>query len=170
MFLNCHHCSRIAMLKPMHARWFSACVQCLDAESEYSYNVMVTCVELYLERISDLFDCGKMNLKLRERPDGSVYVEDASITQVNCAGELIELMACAVANRITAATAMNAESSRSHAITVVNVTRTHSASGQVTVSELLVVDLAGSEVRRAFPTVESDALFCQCHPCFVSRA
>ena len=106
-------------------------------------------VEIYSERIRDLLDPRKRNLKVRENPKTGPYVEGVSCCAVSDYSELSALMASGNAERTIAATNMNAESSRSHAVFTLQLTTTTiDADTQLSsdvVSKVQLVDLAGSE-------------------------
>ena len=106
-------------------------------------------IEIYSERIHDLLDPRKRNLKVRENPKTGPYVEGVSCIAVSNYAELSSLMHSGAAQRTIAATQMNAESSRSHAVftlqlTVTTVDEQTQLSSDV-VSRVQLVDLAGSE-------------------------
>ena len=106
-----------------------------------------------------------MPLRLAEAPgtNGEVIVEGATSVSVEDAGEVRALLAAAERRRVVANQALNATSSRSHAILTVNIVRrggpkASDASGSqgvdpgakpelavYTRSKLVLVDLAGSE-------------------------
>ena len=106
-------------------------------------------VEIYSEKIRDLLDPRKRNLKVREHPKSGPYVEGVSCCAVSDYSELAALMQSGNAERTIAATNMNAESSRSHAVFTLQLTTTTcDAETQLSsdvVSKVQLVDLAGSE-------------------------
>jgi len=72
---------------------------------------------------------------------------------VASADEMLSIVAQAAANRAVAATGMNENSSRSHAVTTVVVETRDSETGSMRFAKLCLVDLAGSEqVRRTHAT------------------
>jgi kinesin family protein 3/17 len=77
-----------------------------------------------------------------------VYVKDLSRHEVRTMADIIALMARGSANRHVGATAMNADSSRSHSIFTVKVEASETqADGaqRLRAGKLNLVDLAGSE-------------------------
>ncbi|XP_047740142.1 kinesin-like protein KIF13A isoform X2 [Hyalella azteca] len=114
--------------------------------------VEVSYMELYNEKLNDLLDPSRDNrqqLKIREFSKGGIVVNGLSALAVTSYAEIERLIMEGNAARTVAATNMNAESSRSHAVFNVVLTQTvlDVASGVsgAKVSKLSLVDLAGSE-------------------------
>ena len=74
-----------------------------------------------------------------------VYVEGLSEVPVTSEAELVAFMQQGIANRAVSATAMNAESSRSHLIVTLRMTSTAPGGEHTCYGKLSIVDLAGSE-------------------------
>ncbi|XP_077537872.1 kinesin heavy chain 73 isoform X2 [Haemaphysalis longicornis] len=116
-----------------------------------SYKVEVSYMEIYNERVHDLLDPrgGKQHLKVREHNILGPYVDGLSTLAVSSYEEINNLMTEGNKSRTVAATNMNSESSRSHA--VFNITLTCSITDKLSgvtgekVSKMSLVDLAGSE-------------------------
>lgn len=116
-----------------------------------SYKVEVSYMEIYNERVHDLLDPrgGKQHLKVREHNILGPYVDGLSTLAVSSYEEINNLMTEGNKSRTVAATNMNSESSRSHA--VFNITLTCSITDKQSgvtgekVSKMSLVDLAGSE-------------------------
>lgn len=83
-------------------------------------------------------------LRVRTHPKHGPYVEGLSEVPVSSAARVRELVEAASAARIVAATSVNEQSSRSHAIFVLKLKRT-GPDGRARRSKLSLVDLAGSE-------------------------
>lgn len=115
-----------------------------DSELHLSY------VQVYLDSISDLLKPGS-NVELREIPGEGVVLTGAASERVTCIEDALSRIEAANRNRVIGATAMNASSSRSHTILVVQAS---TRDGPRTLrARLLLVDLAGSErVRRSAVT------------------
>ncbi|TNJ29743.1 Kinesin-1 [Giardia muris] len=88
---------------------------------------------------------GSANLQIRERKDLGVYVENLSSFEVSSADDLIRYLKRGNKNRVTAATNMNDQSSRSHSIFNVSIETEDLLSGAKRRSQLYLIDLAGSE-------------------------
>nr|CAD7440583.1 unnamed protein product [Timema bartmani] len=113
---------------------------------ELSYKVEVSYMEIYNEKVHDLLDpkANKQSLKVREHNVLGPYVDGLSRL-----ADIDNLMAEGNKSRTVAATNMNSESSRSHAVFSVVLTQTltdtkSGVSGEK-VSHMSLVDLAGSE-------------------------
>ncbi|XP_069097286.1 kinesin-like protein KIF1B isoform X4 [Pleurodeles waltl] len=118
--------------------------------SDMSYSVEVSYMEIYCERVRDLLNPkNKGNLRVREHPLLGPYVEDLSKLAVTSYTDIADLMDAGNKARTVAATNMNETSSRSHAVFTIVFTqkRLDLETGLATekVSKISLVDLAGSE-------------------------
>ena len=91
-----------------------------------------------------------MSLPVRENDTGAVFVQGLVDVEVRSGTEALDVLSAGTKNRITASTAMNAGSSRSHAvftITLDQVVQSEVAEDDTSriTSRLTFVDLAGSE-------------------------
>ncbi|CAM4687115.1 unnamed protein product [Leuciscus chuanchicus] len=116
-----------------------------------SFTVEVSYMEIYNEKVRDLLDPkgSRQALRVREHNVLGPYVDGLSRLAVTSYKDIESLMSEGNKSRTVAATNMNEESSRSHA--VFNIILTHTlrdlktgTSGEK-VSKLSLVDLAGSE-------------------------
>uniref|UniRef100_A0A0A1XLP7 Kinesin-like protein KIF13A n=1 Tax=Zeugodacus cucurbitae TaxID=28588 RepID=A0A0A1XLP7_ZEUCU len=118
---------------------------------ELMYKVEVSYMEIYNEKVHDLLDPkpNKQSLKVREHNVLGPYVDGLSQLAVSSYKDIDNLMTEGNKSRTVAATNMNAESSRSHAVFSVVLTQilTDQATGVSgeKVSRMSLVDLAGSE-------------------------
>ena len=117
-----------------------------------SYTCEVSYLEIYNEKVRDLLNPeSKGNMKVREHPVLGPYVQDLSKLTVHSNEEIDLLMTQGNACRTVASTAMNSESSRSHAVFSIIFTQTETVktgSSELSsdkVSKISLVDLAGSE-------------------------
>ncbi|CAD7928767.1 unnamed protein product [Amoebophrya sp. A25] len=116
------------------------------APPTHEYLVKVSMVELYMERVRCLLDpTGKENLKIKERPDKGIYIEDVTESYVQSEQEIFDALQQAQYNRTIGATAMNAQSSRSHMVFLVSIESKDTVKKVVKHGKLYLVDLAGSE-------------------------
>lgn len=119
--------------------------------SELTYKVEVSYMEIYNEKVHDLLDpkTNKQSLKVREHNVLGPYVDGLSQLAVTSFQDIDNLMAEGNKSRTVAATNMNSESSRSHAVftIILNQTLTDERTGVTgeKVSRMSLVDLAGSE-------------------------
>ncbi|CAI5444741.1 unnamed protein product [Caenorhabditis angaria] len=114
-------------------------------QHDTTFLVRVSYLEIYNEDIRDLLakEGNVTNLEIKERPDIGVYVRNLSSITVGSASQMQKIMEFGNKNRKVGATAMNIESSRSHAMFTVTI---ESSKGNiVTQGKLQLVDLAGSE-------------------------
>ncbi|XP_064484970.1 kinesin-like protein KIF13A isoform X2 [Ornithodoros turicata] len=122
-----------------------------STDPSVSYKVEVSYMEIYNEKVHDLLDPrgGKQHLKVREHNILGPYVDGLSTLAVSSYEEINNLMTEGNKSRTVAATNMNSESSRSHAvfniILTCSVTDLQSGVSGEKVSKMSLVDLAGSE-------------------------
>ncbi|CAK1597884.1 unnamed protein product [Parnassius mnemosyne] len=119
------------------------------AKDDEKFLVCVTYLEIYNEEVRDLLGNNPhQSLEVKERPDIGVFVKDLTGYVVHNADELEKIMAVGNKYRHIEATAMNIESSRSHAIfsiTVESIKKGADGKTHVNMGKLHLVDLAGSE-------------------------
>ncbi|CBI38866.3 hypothetical protein VitviT2T_023502 [Vitis vinifera] len=128
-------------------------------------SVSVSYLQLYMETIQDLLDPANDNIPIVEDPrTGDVSLPGATVVEVRDQQSFMELLRIGETHRIAANTKLNTESSRSHALLMVNVKRSVMGREAALSSEddnsshlvkpfkplvrkgkLVVVDLAGSE-------------------------
>eukprot|EP00163_Fabomonas_tropica_P028901 TRINITY_DN59_c0_g1_i24.p1 TRINITY_DN59_c0_g1~~TRINITY_DN59_c0_g1_i24.p1 ORF type:complete len:890 (+),score=266.95 TRINITY_DN59_c0_g1_i24:247-2916(+) len=115
---------------------------------EWDYTISVSFIEIYNETIRDLLaedGGGDTKYEVRQGPHGN-YVDGLISEACKNQDEVVEVMARGEKNRTVGATAMNAESSRSHSLLIINVTGKNKISKKGSVHcSLTLVDLAGSE-------------------------
>lgn len=80
-------------------------------------------MQIYCEKIRDLFCPSKDNLTVVRDASGVVSVAEATALPVASEQQCMELMESAIANRAVSATAMNEGSSRSHCVVRLHVER-----------------------------------------------
>ncbi|XP_042477484.1 kinesin-like protein KIN-UA [Macadamia integrifolia] len=135
----------------------------ISPETDY---VSVSYLQLYMETIQDLLDPANDNISIVEDPrTGDVSLPGATVVEVRGQKSFVELLRLGEAHRFAANTKLNTESSRSHAILMVQVKRSvkereadlPSENGNashlsktirppvVRKGKLVLVDLAGSE-------------------------
>lgn len=106
-------------------------------------------LEIYMEKVRDLFAPEKGNLKVRELVGKGFFVEDLSEMAVTNFDQIEKLMDAGTKARTIAATNMNATSSRAHTIFIIKLTQTEinreTAKATDKVSLINLIDLAGSE-------------------------
>lgn len=130
------------------------------ADAGATFKLEVSYMEIYNERVHDLLDPAeggaaggtggaRQSLKVREHAILGPYVDGLSRLAVSSFAEIDGLMAEGNKSRTVAATNMNSESSRSHAVFTLTLTcAVYDAAADVKgerVSKMSLVDLAGSE-------------------------
>lgn len=129
-------------------------------------SVCVSYLQLYMETIQDLLDPSNDNISIMEDPKtGDISLPGATHVEIRDQESFLELLRLGEAHRFAANTKLNTESSRSHAILMVQVKRSIKGRdaaisneigdkshmhrtlkpGIVRKGKLVVVDLAGSE-------------------------
>uniref|UniRef100_A0A1B6FS76 Kinesin-like protein n=1 Tax=Cuerna arida TaxID=1464854 RepID=A0A1B6FS76_9HEMI len=104
----------------------------------------ITYLEVYNENVQDLINpSGPMHL--RDDSNGGVLVAGMKVEKILCSEQLFQLLQRGNSNRTQHPTDANAESSRSHAVFQVYVKIQTKVSGEVKISKLSMIDLAGSE-------------------------
>ena len=115
------------------------------SDPKFEFQVKVGYCEIYLEKIKDLLDTSKSNLRVHEDRARGVYIADLTEEYVSSGDEVYELMRIGTSNREVGYTQMNAGSSRSHSIFILTITQTNSNDFSSKTGKLYLVDLAGSE-------------------------
>jgi len=105
--------------------------------------VSISLLEIYQETVCDLFNQTGQGLRVRESPSEGVYVENLSWRAVDDKEQIMEQIGEGMRHRHIAHTMMNAKSSRSHSLFMVNLEQEEA--GEVVGSKLCLADLAGSE-------------------------
>ncbi|KAK2959367.1 putative Kinesin heavy chain [Blattamonas nauphoetae] len=101
-------------------------------------------LEIYNEQIRDLFNPAQNNLQVRESPTRGIYVGDATEISVSTEEEVSRLLQIGEQARSVSFTQMNAKSSRSHSVFVLQISQ-KTSDGSTKAGKLNLVDLAGSE-------------------------
>ncbi|XP_043096765.1 kinesin-like protein KIN-14I [Puntigrus tetrazona] len=120
-----------------------------DNESKFEFKVSAYMLELYNDRLQDLFvspaEAFSKRIEIKRDRKGLVFAQGAETKEATSAGELFALFEQGCANRHIAATKMNVESSRSHLIIGIMIESRNLTNGSVSFGKLSLVDLAGSE-------------------------
>ncbi len=129
-----------------------------DGSEKTSYKIKASFLEIYGEDVYDLIGSNspsspisnRVSLPVREDESGRVFVQGQNEFDVSSAEAALDVLCSGTQNRITASTAMNAGSSRSHAVFTLTLEQSVQSSSSlddlhVMSSKLTFVDLAGSE-------------------------
>jgi hypothetical protein len=119
----------------------------LHTSNTISYNIMVSYLEIYKEKIYDLLKDPNNALTLHDDPNQGIFVKGLTNQYVCSAEDAIQYLKRGLVNRRTKNTLMNNQSSRSHAIFTIKITSQEELKGEIISrsSHLNLVDLAGSE-------------------------
>ncbi|SPQ97338.1 unnamed protein product (mitochondrion) [Plasmodiophora brassicae] len=115
-------------------------------------NVEVTFqfLEICKEKANDLCDPTRKDLPLRETADKKIVVSNLSKVTIGGVDDFEKAYLRGLSNRTTESTKLNASSSRSHAVVMLQISyQEHGAhSGRTVNSKIQLIDLAGSEDNR----------------------
>mmetsp|Transcript_85527 Transcript_85527/g.151371 ORF Transcript_85527/g.151371 Transcript_85527/m.151371 type:complete len:713 (-) Transcript_85527:82-2220(-) len=115
------------------------------ADDYIEFLVKVSIVEIYNERIRDLLDPKKDNLKIHEDKARGVFIGEVTETYVGSEQEIFDIMKVGSYNRSVAVTNLNEHSSRSHLVFMLTIEQKNLHDRSCKVGKLHLVDLAGSE-------------------------
>ncbi|XP_067121658.1 chromosome-associated kinesin KIF4 [Centruroides vittatus] len=110
-------------------------------------SVKISFLEIYKEEIFDLLNNNKDkdSITIRENFDGSIRIVGLTETIASSLEETMQLLETGTLTRTTAATAMNFNSSRSHAIFTITLEQCNNDTDDIIYAKFHFVDLAGSE-------------------------
>ncbi|XP_069029455.1 kinesin-like protein KIF28P [Embiotoca jacksoni] len=114
--------------------------------------VFFSMLEIYNEQVVDLLSRGSRTpggLRVREEQQRGFYVEGLRTVPCETATQVEQLMEQGTRTRTTAATHMNANSSRSHMLIILQLKQIFSKESITKQSNINLVDLAGSERQRS---------------------
>mmetsp|Transcript_37229 Transcript_37229/g.6650 ORF Transcript_37229/g.6650 Transcript_37229/m.6650 type:complete len:121 (+) Transcript_37229:326-688(+) len=93
-----------------------------NSDSHIEYIVKVSYCEIYLERIKDLLNPAKNNLRIKEDKTRGIYIDELTEEYAQNDQDIYDYMKVGTNNREVGYTHMNAGSSRSHSIFILTVT------------------------------------------------
>lgn len=114
----------------------------------WKYQISAFFLEIYNEVLYDLLDNTPKDVEIRmanAKSKTDIYVSNIKIVEVKSASELYDWMHISRSNRATASTVGNERSSRSHAVTKLEIVGKHPEKDERLVGTINLVDLAGSE-------------------------
>ena len=117
-------------------------------QSDKSYQIKVSFLEIYNEMIRDLLNISDKILDLREDAEEGIHVAGLWVRDVDTPDEVMDLLFFGNANRTQEATNVNETSSRSHAVLEIQVAqknRSEDVNEDINIGKLSMIDLAGSE-------------------------
>lgn len=98
-----------------------------------------------MEKIQDLLDRSKTNLKVNEDKQRGIFIQDVTEVSVVEEEEVYKCMKIGNENRSIGYTDMNANSSRSHSCFILTINSENNMTFVKRTGKLYLVDLAGSE-------------------------
>ena len=116
-----------------------------NASEDIEFTVKISMIEIYMEKIKDLLDPTKTNLKIHEDKIKGIYIQDVTEMYVGDDLEVYDIMATGNDNRAIGVTDMNKQSSRSHSIFIMTISQRNNSDFSTKTGKLFLVDLAGSE-------------------------
>ena len=117
-----------------------------NSPDHIEFIIKVSMLEIYMESLTDLLNInGAKAIKIRETPTKGIFIENLVEPCVGDESEVMEFLAIGNSNRKIGRTDMNAVSSRSHLVTILNIQQQDTEDGSVKKGKLYLVDLAGSE-------------------------
>ncbi|XP_068598298.1 kinesin-like protein KIF28P [Brachionichthys hirsutus] len=123
-----------------------------ESQETRQCQVFFSMLEIYNEQVVDLLSRGSRTpggLRVREEQQRGFYVEGLRIVPCESAPQVEQLMEQGTRTRTTAATHMNANSSRSHMLIILQLQQIFSKESITKQSNINLVDLAGSERQRS---------------------
>uniref|UniRef100_A0AC35FZX9 Kinesin-like protein n=1 Tax=Panagrolaimus sp. PS1159 TaxID=55785 RepID=A0AC35FZX9_9BILA len=114
-------------------------------KNQIEFTINVSLIEIYNEKIKDLLDPTNQKLELHLEKDGRQRISKLSKHSVDSVEKVQIILSKGRKNRSVAATALNDQSSRSHAITMIEIAMIDKANNSVSIGKLNLIDLAGSE-------------------------
>lgn len=113
------------------------------APESFEFTVRISYFEIYMEKIRDLLCDGNDNLQIHENRERGVYVRHATELYMQSPVECFDVLNKGAYRRSTAYTSMNDQSSRSHAVVLLEIMQKDLAKGGSKTGKLYLVDLAG---------------------------
>ncbi|KAL2972179.1 hypothetical protein AAZX31_15G239900 [Glycine max] len=120
-------------------------------DEEKTYSIKLSMVEIYMEKVRDLFDLSKDNIQIKEIKSRGIILPGVTEITVPDPAEALQSLSVrkkqrGIANRAVGETQMNVASSRSHCIYIFTIQQEFlSRDKRTRFGKLILVDLAGSE-------------------------
>ncbi|XP_021898959.1 kinesin-like protein KIN-1 [Carica papaya] len=120
--------------------------ECIKSSSETTkYTMKFSMVEIYMEKVRDLFDLSKDNIQIKESRTQGILLSGMTEISILDPAEALQNLSRGIANRAVGETQMNMASSRSHCVYIFVVQQELIRDKRVKNGKLILVDLAGSE-------------------------
>eukprot|EP00261_Vitis_vinifera_P026428 XP_010659825.1 PREDICTED: kinesin-like protein KIN-1 isoform X3 [Vitis vinifera] len=120
--------------------------QCIKSSDEATkYTIKLSMVEIYMEKVRDLFDLLKDNIQIKESKVHGILLSGVTEVSILDSTEALHSLSRGIANRAVGETQMNMASSRSHCVYIFTVQQEFPKDKRIRTGKLILVDLAGSE-------------------------
>ncbi|KAK7337818.1 hypothetical protein VNO77_18405 [Canavalia gladiata] len=115
------------------------------SDEDLKYSIKLSMVEIYMEKVRDLFDLSKENIQIKESKSRGIILPGVTEITVLDPAEALQSLSRGIANRAVGETQMNVASSRSHCIYIFTIQQEFYRDKRIRSGKLILVDLAGSE-------------------------
>ncbi|CAD8201731.1 unnamed protein product [Paramecium octaurelia] len=102
-------------------RTFEQIFHDISLDDEYTYNVQMGYLQIYMEMLLDLIRPDNFEVKIRESLDQGVFISGLEWLKVASPQECLKIINLAEKNKVVAFTNLNAHSSRSHSILIIKL-------------------------------------------------
>ncbi|XVE89722.1 hypothetical protein DITRI_Ditri20bG0018500 [Diplodiscus trichospermus] len=120
--------------------------ECIRSSNDSTkYTIKLSMVEIYMEKVRDLFDLSKDNIQIKESRTQGILLSGATEIFLLDPAEALQSLSSGIANRAIGETQMNMASSRSHCVYMFTLNQESTTEKRVKSGKLILVDLAGSE-------------------------
>ncbi|KAJ0971153.1 hypothetical protein J5N97_019112 [Dioscorea zingiberensis] len=120
--------------------------ECIKSSPEHSNcTVKLSMVEIYMEKVRDLFDLSKDNIQIKENKSQGIMLSGTTEMSILNPAEALKFLFRGISNRAVGETQMNVSSSRSHCVYMFSIQQESALDKRVKSGKLILVDLAGSE-------------------------
>jgi kinesin family protein 5 len=107
--------------------------------------MQVSIIEIYMEKIRDLLDPSRPQMKVRESKTRGVYIQGVTEVYVSSVQEVLRCLKIGTSHRTLEHTNMNETSSRSHMVFTLTLYQNNLIDMSARTAKLTLIDLAGSE-------------------------
>ncbi|WOG84332.1 hypothetical protein DCAR_0103515 [Daucus carota subsp. sativus] len=115
------------------------------SDGAFNYIITLSMVEIYMEKIRDLFDLSKDNIQMKEHKVLGIILHGVTEVTLENLEEALASISSGVSSRAVGETQMNMASSRSHCVYIFTVKQEATTDKRIKFGKLILVDLAGSE-------------------------
>ncbi|XP_050937489.1 kinesin-like protein KIN-1 isoform X3 [Cucumis melo] len=135
-----------AVKKGLLSRVVEGIFECTKSSDETSkYSIKLSMVEIYMEKVRDLFDLSRDNIQIKETKTQGIMLNGMMEMTIKDPQEALLTLSKGIANRAVGETQMNIASSRSHCVYMFTIQQESTKDKRARTGKLNLVDLAGSE-------------------------